>query len=209
VNEQIFMREELGMPTPANGLIEHGCSILHPHDKDCTPGHLRCFATGLLRAARMYVPVHFIPALIYHGDAAAKNPVSFVTRAATRVWWSSVFLSAYTTIAKQTVCVLRRHYGYDHRSHALIGGFLAGSSLFFEYPSRHLELLLFCIPRSMEAVLNLLGSASPAIEAMLPRLMVLMFCAGMAAAHYVLRIDPTQMRSVNRGILNFLFGATN
>ena len=108
------------------------------------------------------------------------------------------------------VCTMRHRFGGDHRSHAMLGGLLAGVALFFEYPGRHLELLLFCIPRSMEAVLNLLAHASPALFGkLLPTLMVFLFSAGLAMAHYVLRVDPGHMRSVNRGILNFLFGAVN
>ena len=101
INEQVFCRAEMGLPMPPEGMLAHGCSILHPHDASCVKGNVRCFVTGLLRAARMYVPVHFLPALIYHPEAARKQPISFVTRAATRVWWSSVFLSGYTVLAKQ------------------------------------------------------------------------------------------------------------
>ena len=74
-----------------------------------------------------------------------------------------------------TICCLRNALGVDHALHSILRGLLAGVSLWLEYPSRHLELLLFCIPRALEAVLNLVGNVSPAVRALLPALHVLCF----------------------------------
>lgn len=171
---------------------------------------MRGFLTGLGRAARIYLPVHLLPALLFHSDAARAQPASFLARAAQRVLWSSIFLSGYTAIMKHTVCTLRALRQQDSGVHSVVGGILAGGALFAEYPSRHLELLLFCIPRSLEALLNLAVRADPTrLAPLLPRLLVLLFAVGMSAAQYVLRTDPAHMRSVNRGVLQFLFGANN
>lgn len=57
---------------------------------------------------------------------------------------------------KSTQCVLRNVRGKDESIHGWIGGWMAGLGLFFEQRKRRSELMLYCAPRGLQIVWQLL-----------------------------------------------------
>eukprot|EP00455_Lapot_gusevi_P043686 TRINITY_DN5345_c0_g1_i12.p1 TRINITY_DN5345_c0_g1~~TRINITY_DN5345_c0_g1_i12.p1 ORF type:complete len:394 (-),score=47.22 TRINITY_DN5345_c0_g1_i12:143-1324(-) len=200
-------RDVFQQPSPP-----HGPFIpCHPlvHEGTCAGAIARYLPVGFERAARIYLPVHLLPSLIFQYKQAWAHPMTFTKKVLTRIGVSSAFLAVYTSLMRGTVCAMRNLMQKDQGWHACLGGLLAGSSLFIEYRSRHLELVLFCIPRSMEVIFNLLSKHHPWFTQYLFSIYIMLACLGMSLFHYCHKTSPANMRSVNRSVLEFIVGSRN
>ena len=83
-----------------------------------------------------------------------RDPLS----SARHIMWSSLrssmFLTAYVTVALSTPCIFRKIFGSDKPWQYFFSGFLSGAMVFIEVPGRRLELALYCLPRAVESAWN-------------------------------------------------------
>jgi len=121
------------------------------HDGPCTPYCMKDWVIGLLRAAKVYLPVHFVPMILFRYKSLLKDPQSQLLRTFQNFANSCAFLTSYVFVIKSTQCFLRNLRKKDVASHALLSGLLTSFATLFEQPSRVSELSLYCIPRGLEA----------------------------------------------------------
>ncbi|TMW60631.1 hypothetical protein Poli38472_000673 [Pythium oligandrum] len=175
----------------------------HYHMESCVTHSMKEWVGGFGRAMQIYLPVHFLPALIFRFPRLQQAPLSNTARISYNALCSSAFLTSYQTVVKLIVCTLRNAFQYDHPIEGVLGGVATGASLFFEDPKRRFELMLYCVPRALDIVWQLLKRRG--IVRYVKHSEVALFCLSMAiitsrpAEHF----KPTYLR-----ILRFLFGQT-
>ncbi len=65
------------------------------------------FFRGLVRGAKVYLPVHGAPFLLFKARKLPAAPVAVVVSFLKALAYSSAFISAYTFTVKMTMCSLR------------------------------------------------------------------------------------------------------
>jgi hypothetical protein len=77
---------------------------------------------GLGRAIRIYLPVHFLPAIIFKFPRLQGAPLTMTARISYAALCSSVFLTTYQTIVKLVVCTMRNTFQHDYVIETYLGG---------------------------------------------------------------------------------------
>jgi hypothetical protein len=141
------MRHELALPAlalpPACGTPH--CNVLH-HSQSCVSHLISYAASGWLRAASLYAPVHLLPLILFR-PALMRKPVGVATDTALKVGRSALFLSSYCAAGFATLCfcaLTAQAVGTPpKRWHAATLSSLCGLALLFEKPGRRVELALY------------------------------------------------------------------
>ncbi|KAI9358272.1 hypothetical protein DFJ73DRAFT_622380 [Zopfochytrium polystomum] len=150
---------ELAQPF-ADLLTEHPhkmimCSMVHPHDLTCEGRLFGEFGKEWWRAMALYAPLNAIMALIFRGPAGIlRKPRRFLVSFIKSTLRSTLFLTAYCTIANYVPCKLRNWFGRDRTWFYYVNGLVAGSMVMIEAPGRRLELGMYCLPRAIESFWN-------------------------------------------------------
>mmetsp|Transcript_18607 Transcript_18607/g.34476 ORF Transcript_18607/g.34476 Transcript_18607/m.34476 type:complete len:443 (-) Transcript_18607:30-1358(-) len=128
------------------------------HQGPCLQHCVTDWFAGLGRAGKMYLPVHFLPLLLFQSGALAKNPIGQLARTGHNFAKSCLFLTTYVFLVKSTSCTLRHFLQMDTVPQAMLCGLMTGFSTYLEQPSRTSELMLYCMPRGLEGAWNYLVS---------------------------------------------------
>merc|ERR1712232_335009 len=148
------------------------------HNEPCLEHVTVDWFKGLQRAAKIYIPVHVIPLLLFRYHKLARDPVGQIVRTCRATLSSCMFLSTYVFCVKGSQCFLRNWRQCDASWHALVAGMLTSFACVFEQPSRVSELMLYCMPRSLEAAWNYLRKYG--FVKSVPRADVMLFSLAMA-----------------------------
>ena len=131
----------------------HPCQP-HYHTGSCVGYCSHDWFLGLGRAAKIYAPVHILPLLIFRYNKLLKDPAGQVLSTAKALAYSCMFLTTYQFNVKFSQCMLRNARQTDDMPQALFAGLVTGFACLFETPSRISELMLYCVPKAMEACWN-------------------------------------------------------
>ncbi|DBA03236.1 TPA: hypothetical protein N0F65_011595 [Lagenidium giganteum] len=173
----------------------------HYHMESCVTHGAKEWVNGLGRSLQIYLPVHFLPALIFRFNQLKNAPLTSTAKVSYAALCSSAFLTSYQTTGKLALCVLRNTMQRDSPIQGLFAGAMAGTSLFFEDPKRRLELMLYCFPRALDVVWKVLQRRR--LVRYVRHSEVVLFCMSMAiimsrpSQHF----KPTYLR-----IIRFIFG---
>ncbi|ETW01921.1 hypothetical protein, variant 5 [Aphanomyces invadans] len=97
----------------------------HFHRESCVAHAVKDWITdGVVRAARLYVPVHFTPLLLFKRRQLVSAPAKTLTQTALATLRSSAFLSSYQALVKVFLCATRNSFHEDYSLSALFGGVL-------------------------------------------------------------------------------------
>jgi hypothetical protein len=130
----------------------------HFHMESCTTHAIKEWFLGFGRAIQIYLPVHFLPAILFRFHKIRQSPIVSSAKISYAALCSSAFLTSYQTIVKLAICAPRNLLQKDHHLQYWIAGLISGLSLFFEDPKRRFELMLYCFPRALEILWQLLVS---------------------------------------------------
>ncbi|ORY50309.1 hypothetical protein BCR33DRAFT_752985 [Rhizoclosmatium globosum] len=130
------------------------CSLQHPRHSNCELGALEFFGQEWKRALNLYLPLNAIMTLIFRGTSILKKPGVNLYQYLVSTGRSTLFLSAYCTMAWYSICCFRRFTGKDRMWMYYVNGLLSGSMVLIEAPGRRLELGLYCLPRAIESLWN-------------------------------------------------------
>ncbi|KAG0220484.1 hypothetical protein BGX31_010982 [Mortierella sp. GBA43] len=179
------------------------CALLHP----LTPcsGHALDVLTGEFgRAAKMYGTLNLIVTLVFQNKKLASDPKEVARRYVKSTLRSCLFLTVYVFNAFYTPCVMRRLLHKETIFTYLLNGLLSGLAVLIEAPGRQMELALYCLPRALETVWNM----------MLKRGMVrniangniMLFSASMGVLMTLYQNDPSVINKHYLTVLTRVFG---
>ncbi|ETO16041.1 hypothetical protein RFI_21319, partial [Reticulomyxa filosa] len=126
------------------------CSPTFHIEHSCFKAHFLDWLHCLLRAGKMYLPVHFLPLLLLSPKKVLKQPASYVAKKSLSTLQSSIFLSTYQFNMKLTECWGRHLLQRDPSWLSMIGGLNSGLSILLEKKERRPELVLYVIPQALE-----------------------------------------------------------
>ena len=130
--------------------------IFHEKYKNCWIEHGTDWIHGIVRAARIYIPVHVLPTILLTPKKMINNPLYYFKIKSINILRSSLFLTTYQHNMKITECIGRRILYSDKGYLSMFGGIMAGLSILIEHPNRRSEIVLYVVPRGIDVILNYL-----------------------------------------------------
>ncbi|KAJ3148617.1 hypothetical protein HDU86_007370 [Geranomyces michiganensis] len=190
--------------TFAEGDPKHGqisCNIIHADAPHCGRHLLEVWRDGFSDAMKIYIPVHLLPALIFHRNRFANREtigptILNVARGAVQ---SSAFLATFIFLVWAPICGFRNALKTDGYIGPGMGSFLSGFSIFLERKSRRREIGLYCAPKALESAWWMLTKNKVKI----PGAEFLMFATGMGYLLSSYQYHPKALRPAVRSALGF------
>ncbi|KND04056.1 uncharacterized protein SPPG_01500 [Spizellomyces punctatus DAOM BR117] len=187
---------------PVNGFIS--CTLIHCGIEGCWTHLVDVWRSGFFDALKIYIPVHLLPALIFHRRRFFSNQFpSTVLHVATNALRSSTFLATFIAGVWAPICVVRNVSRQDTTLGPLLGSFLCGFSLLLERKSRRREIGLYCLPKALESswwrITHALGMGGIKI----PGGDVALFAMGMGYLLSAYQYHHKALRPAVRGLLGF------
>ncbi|KAI8821419.1 uncharacterized protein EV422DRAFT_528084 [Fimicolochytrium jonesii] len=195
----------LGLPfasgDPANGQIP--CTVVHGGIEGCIRHLYHVWWFGFWDALRIYIPVHLLPALIFH-----RHRFTHPTKAAETIWRialgavrSATFLATFIDFVWLPICAVRNITNDDSYLGPTLGAMLSGTSIFIERKSRRREMMLYVVPKAIESVWWSLTKYGPGWK--VPGAEVPLFGLGMGYLLSAYGHHPKALRPAVRGVLGF------
>ncbi|KAI8915497.1 hypothetical protein DFJ77DRAFT_462871 [Powellomyces hirtus] len=184
---------------PANGQIS--CTLIHRGAVGCTRNLLGVWKHGFGDAMKIYIPVHLLPAIIFHRRRFTnkKQLAETVQHVAVAAAQSSAFIATFICLVWIPICFCRNTFKTDTMLGPLLGSFASGFSIFIERKSRRREIGLYCLPKALESAWWLITRGNVKI----PGADVVMFATGMGYLLSAYQYHPKALRPAVRGVLGF------
>ena len=136
------------------------CSVYHPHDQGCMNFYLRFLLKGIVsKTGPFYLKLYLLPlvfSVVKRRHVSKELALNFFKR----VWWSALFLATMNATAAGTVCAMGKlqplsyHPSIPLTTHASLGGYMCGLSLYLEQDTRRLELALYLFGQAIQILVN-------------------------------------------------------
>jgi hypothetical protein len=123
------------------------------HEGPCVPFICDVFVRSLLtRTIPFYAKLYVIPFAL--SLARGRLSSKLVVSTATRLWWSGLFLGVLDALVGATICTVSNQQTIPHIMIMPLSGAVSGLSLYFEQPSRRLELALYMFGQAIQMLVN-------------------------------------------------------
>lgn len=139
---------------------ERMCSVYHPQDQGCMKFYLRFLLKGIVtKSGPFYLKLYLLP-LIFSVVKRKQVTKELALNFFKRVWWSALFLATMNATAAGTVCAMGKlkplsyHPSIPLTTHASLGGYMSGLSLYLEQDTRRLELALYLFGQAIQILVN-------------------------------------------------------
>lgn len=130
--------------------------VFHENYQNCFIEHGIDWFYGIFRAARIYIPVHWLPTILLTPKKIMNEPLKYLKIKGINTLRSSLFLTTYQHNMKITECIGRKWLYSDIGYLSMFGGIMAGFAIFIEHQNRRSEMVLYVVPRAIEVILNLI-----------------------------------------------------
>ncbi|GFN84621.1 mitochondrial import inner membrane translocase subunit tim17/tim22/tim23 family protein isoform 2 [Plakobranchus ocellatus] len=186
------------------------CAEIGLHEGSCTIHRLKDLLHSLSGFAKLYLPIHVAPILVFKRSLLLKRPIFVLGSLAKNLALSTSFLGLMVFLAKLVICLLRNA---EHRPPPLPGyipalaGAVCGLALLLERFSRRKELALFVIPHVFNILYVAAGNSQllrPVLQ--LPHGFTLVFALSMTSVMHAYEREPESLTLLINGILRFFFG---
>ncbi|CAD8203837.1 unnamed protein product [Paramecium octaurelia] len=183
--------------------LPYKCECFHP-GYTCEAQILRMFPILFSQNAKVYLPVHLLPFLIYKRKAFFKNPISTTARSLFSYAKSVLFLSLMVQIMRYNWCKQVRFRNTVDPFIPISGGLMGAFALLLESKTRAQEIMLSIVPRYFETILNLMKRKGWIKN--IPKGDVLVFAIILAIIHYYYQHDPKALKTTYRGMFGKFWG---
>ena len=103
-------------------------------------------------AYKFYIPIHFLPALIFKWKKLTSEPLKILKKAIVNIIKSSLFLSVYVSIFHYFVCFFQNKRRSTDKWNVICASFICSFAVLFEPANRRTELALYMFPRFLESI---------------------------------------------------------
>ncbi|KAI9098171.1 hypothetical protein DFS34DRAFT_580455 [Phlyctochytrium arcticum] len=187
---------------PVNGFIS--CTLIHCGVVGCWTHLVKTWQSGFLDALKIYIPVHLLPALLFHRQRfLSKQFPTTLLHVATGALRSSTFLATFITNVWLPICLVRNLTHTDTKLGPTLGAILSGFSLLLERKSRRREIGLYCIPKALESTWWRVTHAMGVAGIRIPGGEIAMFAMGMGYLMSAYQYHHKALRPAVRGLLGF------
>eukprot|EP00455_Lapot_gusevi_P028538 TRINITY_DN3048_c0_g1_i3.p1 TRINITY_DN3048_c0_g1~~TRINITY_DN3048_c0_g1_i3.p1 ORF type:complete len:446 (+),score=97.67 TRINITY_DN3048_c0_g1_i3:102-1439(+) len=182
------------------------CEVLHPrHPHSCSNNVIERWWLGFLSALPVYLPIHFLPLLLFRSGLLLKKPVETTLQTSKAVVMSASFLTTFQASFWTILCLGRNTFQRDTRITTLLAGFISGLAVLFEKKGRRAELMIFCMPRVLELTWKMLAKNQYLPESVAHGHLAL-FSAAMAVIMTFYQHEPTTIKESYYKAMKKFFG---
>ncbi|KAG0330949.1 hypothetical protein BG000_011341 [Podila horticola] len=179
------------------------CAVLHPATS-CM-GNTWAIGTGAVtKAVRTYSLLYAVMTLTWHRKKCQDKPKESLYHYLKSVARSTAFLSLYTVIAANSVCLGRRMFGRERKLTYLLNGILASPAILLEQPGRRIEVILYIALRGLLTGWQLLLKRGVARR--VPQWDAALFSLSMGVVMSVYQSQPEAVSKLYRGALDRVCG---
>ncbi|RUS78408.1 hypothetical protein EGW08_013822, partial [Elysia chlorotica] len=177
------------------------CAETGLHEGSCFQHRVKDLFLSLYGFAKLYLPIHLMPILLYKRALFCKRP-TFV------LYYTSTFISVQTDIC--TLLHFNIYFCTDRHLYSAPIGAVGGLAILFERFSRRKELALFVIPHFLN-ILYVAAEKSPALKPFLrlPHGFTLVFALSMTSVMHAYEREPQSLTMLINGVLRFFFGPSS
>lgn len=182
------------------------CHLNHPLSDTCWEGNLLRSWDGFKMMVPTYAILHLIPSLLFRSKVLMKFPLQFLFSFIKKTASSALFISTFVWIILHSVCIPSRIYDLTKGKIAMKGwswhsliGFSTALSLFWEDPRRRGELALYCAPKALSSMWQVLKAKKIVKSVAYGEVLLTSLGCGMMMNCFVHSSD--QMTSLIRGII--------
>ncbi|RUS78406.1 hypothetical protein EGW08_013820 [Elysia chlorotica] len=189
------------------------CAEIGLHEGSCTKHRVTDLLQSLSGFAKLYLPIHLIPVLIFKRGLLLKRPFFVLYSLSKNLALSTAFLGLMVFLAKIVICLLRNALQRPPPLPGFIpavAGAVCGLALLLERFSRRKELALFVIPHFLN-ILYVAAEKSPALKPFLrlPHGFTLVFALSMTSVMHAYEREPQSLTMLINGVLRFFFGPSS
>ncbi|KAL8568832.1 hypothetical protein ACOMHN_035595 [Nucella lapillus] len=185
------------------------CQEAGLHGDTCTKHALLDLFRSLPSFAKLYLPIHLAPVLVFKRDVLKKRPGYVLTSLARNFTYSTLFLSAMVCLAKYVICLLRHASGKPPPLPTYVpavAGFICGFSVLLERVSRRKELVLFVIPQMLHAAHVLWKGSRTGSRLRVPQGYAVVFAVAMGVVMHAYEKEPASLTMLMTGLLKVFVG---
>ncbi|XP_059153223.1 uncharacterized protein LOC131938999 [Physella acuta] len=179
------------------------------HEGSCVQHRLKDLLKSLPGFAKLYLPIHVTPIVIFKRKVVAERPLYVLKSLVKNMILSTTFLGLTVALAKITICVLRNGL---HQPPPLagfipaLGGFVCGIALLLERHSRRKELSLFVIPHTINILYIAIKRSKLGPGLRIPHGFTLLFALSMMSVMHAYEREPESLSLLINGLLKFFVG---
>ncbi|KAF9272626.1 hypothetical protein BGZ74_005164, partial [Mortierella antarctica] len=175
------------------------CAVLHP-TTSCM-GNTWAISTGVVtKAVKTYSLLYAVMTLIWHRKKCQDKPKESLHHYLKSVVRSTAFLSLYTVIAANSVCLGRRVFGRERKLIYLLNGILASPAILLEQPGRRIEVILYIALRGLLTGWQLLLKRG--LVRRVPQWDTALFSLSMGVVMSVYQSQPDAVSKLYRSVLD-------
>jgi hypothetical protein len=185
------------------------------HIISCKEKAWGCWKRVFKMTLLMCAPVHFLPAFLSNYKqilSSRERGIEFLWSSSINTFRSVFFFSFFGLFFNMFICLLRNLRQTDDSLNPLLGGALSGSAILWEPAMRRSEFTLYCIPRILHIIWEMIEcrQLAPArlvkqyLPSPLPALLIFSLALGMLMSSYRARKANVQQPAY-RFLLKHLF----
>ncbi|XP_060077144.1 uncharacterized protein LOC132556719 [Ylistrum balloti] len=186
-----------------------GCQEAGLHPDSCTKHAFKDMIFSIPSFAKLYLPIHIAPIVIFRWKLIVKRPKSILRSLLKNVVFSTSFLASMVMLAKYTICLLRNLSKKPPPLASyipVIGGLVCGLSVLFERANRRKELSLFLIPHTLYALYTWIKGHRLASNIDVPFGSVLLYAVSMISVMHAYEREPESLSLLLNGLLRYFVG---
>jgi hypothetical protein len=130
------------------------------------------------RVLPLYMSLNLVPTLLFRWRGLIRSPTTVLLRTLGSAAQSSAFIAAFVGSYMGVITTQKALFRGDHKLVYWLAGLVAGLSLLLERTSRHVDLMLYVLPRAADSLYTIM--ADRRWVATVPHGEVLLFALAMA-----------------------------
>ncbi|CAD8107591.1 unnamed protein product [Paramecium primaurelia] len=179
------------------------CHLQHPGLGCISFALLKFLLTGK-RFSIFFIPMHFIPILIFKRKELRSHPFTTIKRASVNCLKSLLFLSSMVGIIRLTICSLKRLKRPLGGIDGLIIGLFSGTSIILESDGRGFEMTLQLFPRFCESIYNHFHKKYPKLK--MKNFELILFSLLIGLIHYCYQHNSLVIKSTYLALFKQFWG---
>ncbi|KAH9489152.1 hypothetical protein Btru_052328 [Bulinus truncatus] len=185
------------------------CAESGLHQGNCMHHRLVDFIHSLPGFAKLYLPIHLTPVLVFKRNVLLERPIFVLKSLIKNLLLSTTFLGLMVTLAKLTICLLRNCI---HRPPPIpafipvIAGATCGLALLLERYSRRKELCLFVISHTINILYIAIKKSKLKFILKVPHGFTILFALSMMSVMHAYEREPESLTLLINGLLKFFVG---
>ncbi|CAH7689118.1 hypothetical protein PPACK8108_LOCUS24189 [Phakopsora pachyrhizi] len=205
-NNELRIQRWLSQPDPKNRRSAT-CALNHPQHDGCLAYNTHMIISTFVKMSPTYAILHLVPAVIFRLKVLFQSPMRFFLSLAKKTAASAMFLATFVSIVQNCFClpsIAYEKYGIVVRGSLFYGtlGFLTGLSLLWEEPKRRGELALYCAPKALYSLWEVLKARN--MVKSFPFGDVIVGCLGSGMLMHCFVNGPEKMPALARGMISQL-----